>query len=278
MGQGFSFQNVTFHYEGTEKQVIKGMDLHIEKGQWVSVVGPNGSGKSTMAKLMNGLLLPTEGSITFDALSILDEEERWAIRNRVGMVFQNPEHQFVATKVRDDLAFGMENRGFSRDLMLERIETVAKLVGIDELLEQEPHRLSGGQKQRVAIAGILAIEPEVIIFDEATSMLDPSGRKDILKTMQMLHERGITLLSITHDVEEAVCAERVLVLDQGQVAMDGPPQEVFQNKDVLSVYGLDVPFSFQLQEALAERGIELGPSLLTEREVVEALWTLKLNS
>ncbi len=205
-----------------------------------------------------------------------NEAQRWEIRKRVGMVFQNPEHQFVATTVKDDIAFGLENRGIERGEMLRRIDAYSTLIGVRDLLEKEPHRLSGGQKQRVAIAGIVAMEPDVIIFDEATSMLDPEGRREVLETIKLLHRRGIAIVAITHDMEEAVMAERIVVLKQGQAIADGAPSTLFRTPDQLKQAGLELPFALDIQHRLEARGITLDRACLIEEELTEELW--KYNS
>ncbi|WP_100374470.1 energy-coupling factor transporter ATPase [Bacillus sp. FJAT-45037] len=277
MERFIELDNVSFQYDEIEDLVLKQITLSIYRKEWVSVLGRNGSGKSTFGRLLNGLLIPNQGEVSVDGFMTANEEDLWQIRKRIGMVFQNPEHQFVATTVRDDLAFGLENLGVGRDEMVGRIETYSQLIGINHLLDAEPHRLSGGQKQRVAIAGILALEPDLIIFDEATSMLDPSGREDVMMTMQMLHERGVAILTITHDMEEAVMAERVLIFENGEIKADGPPKEVFQSSSQLEKVGLHVPFSLQLQQELKGKGYQFAGIPLTDEELVDELWTLYSN-
>ncbi|MDT8862261.1 energy-coupling factor transporter ATPase [Alkalihalobacillus sp. MEB130] len=269
-----SLNGVSYQYEQAKEYALKELTVKIEANEWIAVLGRNGSGKSTFGRLLNGLLLPIEGSVLVSDLSTKDEQDVWSIRKKVGMVFQNPDHQFVATTVRDDLAFGLENLGLDRSTMEERITEYASLIGITHLLEAEPHRLSGGQKQRVAIAGIMAMEPDVIVFDEATSMLDPIGRKEVMDTIAMLHQRGVTIISITHDMEEAVRASRLLLFHDGELAIQGRPQEVFSQKERLAEFGLSLPFSIELQHELEKSGITLPKTCLTEEELVAELWTL----
>lgn len=242
--------------------------------KWISVLGRNGSGKSTFGRLLNGLHLPKEGTVLVSGLPTTDEHDIWLIRKKVGMVFQNPDHQFVATSVRDDIAFGLENLGLNREEMEERIEKYASLIGISSLLESEPHRLSGGQKQRVAIAGIMAMEPEVIVLDEATSMLDPIGRKEVMETIQMLHQRGMTIISITHDMDEAVLASRMFLFHKGKLALEGTPQDIFSQLDEVRALGLSLPFATELQDELRMQGLTFSKTCLTEEELIEELWTL----
>ncbi|TWI53652.1 energy-coupling factor transporter ATPase [Halalkalibacter nanhaiisediminis] len=268
-----TLENVSYQYEGAEDLALNQIHLKIDANEWVTVVGRNGSGKSTFGRLLNGLLLPTSGVVRVQGLSTTDENTVWNIRSNVGMVFQNPDHQFVATTVRDDLAFGLENLGIERTKMHERIETYAALIGITPFLDMEPHRLSGGQKQRVAIAGIMAMEPAIIVFDEATSMLDPIGRKEVLETMKMLHRRGSTIISITHDMDEAVLGNRMLIFERGSLIAEGAPMEVFSKQELLTQVGLSLPFSLEMQRELEKRGISLQKLCLTEEELISELWT-----
>lgn len=274
MSSLIQLKDVIFQYDQSGPSAIQGLDLLISANEWVAVLGRNGSGKSTFGRLLNGLLLPTKGSVQVNGLSTAVESEIWSIRKAVGMVFQNPDHQFVATTVKDDLAFGLENLGLSRDVMQERINQYADLIGISHLLDAEPFRLSGGQKQRVAIAGVMAMEPEVLIFDESTSMLDPAGRKEVLETIKMLHDRGITIISITHDMDEAVLADRVIIFDKGKVVKDGSPKDVFSSQDLLAKMGLTLPFSVQVQNMLRQQGISFQKVCLSEEELVSELWKL----
>jgi energy-coupling factor transport system ATP-binding protein len=269
-----ALKNVTYQYENAKRNALQDVNVTITANEWVSVIGRNGSGKSTFGRLLNGIVLPSHGSVNVSTYSTDNEDEVWDIRKVVGMVFQNPEHQFVATTVRDDLAFGLENLGLSREVMEKRIAMYASLIGISHLLEEEPHRLSGGQKQRVAIAGVMAMEPRLIVFDESTSMLDPIGRKEVIETMQMLHQRGITIISITHDMDEAVLGNRILLFNNGKIELDGHPKEIFLKKDVVRELGISLPFSIELQNHLEEQGISLSQTCLTQEELIGELWTL----
>lgn len=271
-----SVNNVSFQYPSEEKTTLADLSLSVYQGEWLAIVGHNGSGKSTLAKLLNGLLLPSSGEIKVEDYTTTNEQELWEIRRRVGIVFQNPDNQFVGTSVRDDVAFGLENFGVPRAEMISRIEQSIQRVKMQEFIESEPHHLSGGQKQRVAIAGIIAQRPSIIILDEATSMLDPMGRKEVIDTVKQLNEEeGITVISITHDLEEAVRADRVIVMKQGSILTTGSPREVFQNEALLLDAGLDLPFSLKLGLALKENGIDIKEQHLTQEELVGALWTLK---
>ncbi|MCK6255220.1 energy-coupling factor ABC transporter ATP-binding protein [Fictibacillus sp. KIGAM418] len=276
MKELISVNNVSFQYPSEEKTTLADLSLSVYQGEWLAIVGHNGSGKSTLAKLLNGLLLPSSGEIKVEDYTTTNEQELWEIRRRVGIVFQNPDNQFVGTSVRDDVAFGLENFGVPREEMISRIEQSIQRVKMQEFIESEPHHLSGGQKQRVAIAGIIAQKPSIIILDEATSMLDPMGRKEVIDTVKQLNEEeGITVISITHDLEEAVRADRVMVMKQGSILTTGSPRHVFQNESLLLDAGLDLPFSLKLGLALKENGIGLKEQHLTQEELVGALWTLK---
>ncbi|WP_202081267.1 energy-coupling factor transporter ATPase [Caldalkalibacillus salinus] len=254
-------QNLTFAYGEKPGQtpVLNGINLSITKGEYVVIVGPNGSGKSTLLRLINRLLTPTTGEVIVDG--------------QIGMVFQNPENQFVATTVLDDVAFGLENIGFPPDSMMERIEETLRMVGMWEFRDREPQQLSGGQKQRVAIAGVLAVKPDVILFDEATSMLDPSGKEELVQTMRDLHHKGMTLVSVTHDMNEALEADRVILIDQGQVIRDEAPNVFFTQHDDLEDYQLHRPFFYDLTNTLRAEGIQIPSTIQTERALVEYLWT-----
>lgn len=268
---------VSFRYPEQETYALTNISFQVYKGEWLAIVGHNGSGKSTLARLLNGLQFPGKGTITVSGLKLSDENV-WEIRRRVGMVFQNPDNQFVGTTVQDDVAFGLENHGVPREEMVKRVHDALKRVRMSDFLDREPHHLSGGQKQRVAIAGIIALKPEVIILDEATSMLDPVGRKEVLETIRQLkQEAGLTVISITHDLEEAAQAERMIVMNRGEVYREGTPRDIFQMDETLTALGLDIPFPVKMAKALKARGLDLPEIYLTDEELVDALWTLHLN-
>ncbi len=268
------FKNVSFKYNEEQPWVLKNLSFKIYENEFVAIIGHNGSGKSTIAKLVNGLLFPQEGEILINNISV-NEETIWDIRREVGMVFQNPDNQFVGATVQDDVAFGMENRGIPREEMVKQIDETLKAVRMQDYRMTEPHRLSGGQKQRVAIAGVLAISPQVLILDEATAMLDPKGRKEIMQTVSELSEQqGLSLIAITHDLAEVTQAERVIVMNQGKIWAEATPREIFSKRDALREIGLDVPFIAVLAEELKRVGIELSQEPLNHEEMLEELWTL----
>lgn len=268
------FKNVSFRYEEEQPYVLRNVSFQVEAGEWLAIIGHNGSGKSTIAKLMNGLLFPTEGEIFINGIP-LNEENIWEIRRQVGMVFQNPDNQFVGTTVRDDVAFGLENRGVPRSEMMNRITSSLEQVRMQDYLLHEPYRLSGGQKQRVAIAGVLAISPSVIILDEATAMLDPLGRKEILDTVHRVQaEHQLGLITITHDLNEVMQAHRVLVMNDGEIWTTTVPRELVKRETELQQIGLDVPFVTQLAHALERQGIILNEQPIDHEELLDALWTL----
>ena len=265
------------YHEDDAREALAGVSLEIRRGEWLAIIGHNGSGKSTLAKVMNGLIEANTGSVVVNGKT-LTEETVFEARRTVGMVFQNPDNQFVGTTVEDDIAFGLENIGLPREEMLERVTKVLDMVKMSEFRTKEPARLSGGQKQRVAIAGVTALEPEVIILDEATSMLDPKGRLEVISTIQKLHkEKKITVISITHDLDEAAQADRVVLMEQGQIQQIGTPKEIFKLGSKLVEKGLDVPFAEKLIEALRERGINVPEEYLDEEGLVEWLWTSVLT-
>ena len=265
------------YHEDDAREALAGVSLEIRRGEWLAIIGHNGSGKSTLAKVMNGLIEANTGSVVVNGKT-LTEETVFDARRTVGMVFQNPDNQFVGTTVEDDIAFGLENIGLPREEMLERVTRVLEMVKMSDFRTKEPARLSGGQKQRVAIAGVTALEPSVIILDEATSMLDPKGRLEVISTIQKLHkEKKITVISITHDLDEAAQADRVVLMEQGQIQQIGTPKEIFKLGSKLVEKGLDVPFAEKLIEALRERGINVPEEYLDEEGLVEWLWTSVLT-
>ncbi|MGM9636649.1 MAG: energy-coupling factor transporter ATPase [Eubacteriales bacterium] len=271
-------KDLYFHYTDDDDMpipVLDGINLSIEKGSFVAILGRNGSGKSTLAKLLNLILEPSSGSVTIGGHTIrpdMSDEEILAVRKSVGMVFQNPDNQLVATVVEEDVAFGPENLGLPSEEIRRRVDDALAAVGMTEYARHAPHKLSGGQKQRIAIAGILAMMPECILFDESTAMLDPMGRAEVMKTIEMLNrEKGITVLTITHNMEEAVLADRVLVLDQGKIVLDGSPKEVFSRVETLHALGLAVPQVTELFYSLRKSGIQLPDDVLDEENAVETL-------
>lgn len=270
-------KDISFQYDSQESLALNKINLKVYEGEWLAIVGHNGSGKSTLARLLNGLQFPKEGSITVAGIS-LGEDTIWDIRKQIGMVFQNPDNQFVGTTVQDDVAFGLENSGVSVDVMAERVVDSLKKVNMESFLDQEPHQLSGGQKQRVAIAGVLALRPSIIILDEATSMLDPRGRGEVIETiMKLQQQENITVISITHDLEEAAKADRIIVMNQGEVYREGTPVEIFQMDEELVELGLDIPFPVKISKMLKLKGIKLDRHYLTEEELVAELWTSHLK-
>lgn len=284
MNNGIPFikiENVSFSYEGDEEgvllpPVLKNISLEIEKGSFVAVLGHNGSGKSTLAKLINLILVPTEGKIYIDGRDITDpeltEDDVYALRGRVGMVFQNPDNQLVATIVEEDVAFGPENLGVEPTEIRKRVDSALETVGMSDYKRHSPHMLSGGQKQRIAIAGVIAMQPECIIFDESTAMLDPGGRAEVMSTIEKLNrESGMTILHITHNMDEALKADRVIVINDGELFMDGKPSEVFSQVEGLRRVGLDVPQVTELMYDLRALGIDVKADSLNEAECGAAL-------
>lgn len=271
------FQNVSFRYDSEEEGVqlplvAENLNLQIHEGEFVAILGHNGSGKSTLAKLTNAILLPTSGKVLVDGMDTNEEDLKIKIRQTVGMVFQNPDNQIVATIVEEDVAFGPENLGVEPKEIRRRVDESLKAVGMYEFRKREPHRLSGGQKQRVAIAGIIAMLPRCIVLDEPTAMLDPRGRQEVMSTMLKLNrEMGMTVVFITHFMDEAVQADRVVVMDDAKIIMDGKPKEVFKQVDRLEEIGLDVPQPTKLAQLLRKKGYDLPDDILDVDECIEKL-------
>lgn len=269
------FDNVSFVYELEDEGVVNAVNdfsLEVPEGQFLAVLGHNGCGKSTVAKLINGILVPNKGKVTVEGMDTSDEEKTVDIRKTVGMVFQNPDNQIVATIVEDDVAFGPENLGVEPSEIRKAVDSALKAVGMYEFRKREPHRLSGGQKQRVAIAGVIAMNTKCIVMDEPTAMLDPQGRKEVMDTVMKLNkEFGITVILITHYMDEAVKADRVVVMDGGRIAIDGTPKEVFKNVEKMKGLGLDVPQATELAYRLRKKGFKLPDNILDENECAEAI-------
>jgi energy-coupling factor transport system ATP-binding protein len=265
-------ENLKFKYDKEDKAcAVDGVNLDIKEGEFTAIIGHNGSGKSTLAKLINSILLPTEGKIYVKGMDTSDDSKLWDIRQTAGMVFQNPDNQLVATIVEEDIAFGPENQGVDPAEIRKRVDDALNAVGMYEYRKRPPHLLSGGQKQRIAIAGILALNSECIILDEPTAMLDPSGRREVMETLKKLNEIGKTILLITHYMDEAVQADRVIIMDKGRIKLDGTPKEVFRNVDEIKKYGLDVPQVTELAQELAKEGIDIPPDTIFVKELVDLL-------
>ena len=267
-------KNLSFRYkESQEYYDVKDNTFHVKRGEWLSIVGHNGSGKSTTVRLIDGLLEAESGEIVIDGQR-LTEENVWNIRRQIGMVFQNPDNQFVGATVEDDVAFGLENQGLSRQEMKKRVEEALDLVDMLDFKKREPARLSGGQKQRVAIAGVVALRPAILILDEATSMLDPEGRRELIETVKGIRkDYDMTVISITHDLEEVAMSDRVLVMKKGSIESTSSPRELFSRND-LDQIGLDDPFANQLKNFLSQNGYDLPENYLTESELEDKLWEL----
>ena len=269
------FDNVSFAYELEDEGIVNAVNdfsLEVPEGQFLAVLGHNGCGKSTVAKLINGILVPNKGKVTVEGMDTSDEEKTVDIRKTVGMVFQNPDNQIVATIVEDDVAFGPENLGVEPSEIRKAVDSALKAVGMYEFRKREPHRLSGGQKQRVAIAGVIAMNTKCIVMDAPTAMLDPQGRKEVMDTVMKLNrEFGITVILITHYMDEAVKADREIVMDGGRIAMDGTPKEVFRNVERMKKLGLDVPQATELAYRLRKKGFKLPEDILDENECAEAI-------
>ena len=265
-------QDVSFTYEDAPEPALHHVSLQVHEGEFLAVLGHNGSGKSTLAKLLNALYLPTEGHITVCGMDTQSDENLWKIRQKAGMIFQNPDNQLVATVVREDVAFGLENLGVPREEMIPRIDAALQAVGMSQFAEAAPHMLSGGQKQRIAIAGVLAMKPECIVLDEATAMLDPIGRREVLAAVEKLNrEQGITVVLITHHMNEAEHADRVIVMNDGEVAMDGMPRQVFSQVERLHELGLAAPDTVELLYRLRQDGVDVPLESLTVGECADTI-------
>lgn len=274
-----SFKNVSFTYSESKTPAVKNISFDVEEGSWFTILGHNGSGKSTITRLINGLLVADENSnssIVIDG-DQLNDKNLWEIRSKVGIVFQNPDNQFVGATVGDDVAFGLENRGVPRTEMLKIVDQAIKNVGMEEFITSEPANLSGGQKQRVAIAGILAVKPKILILDEATSMLDPQGRETIIKLVKkMKRKNNLTIISITHDINEVMLADEVLVLNDGIKMLQGRPNDIFENYELIKKIGLDIPFIFKVKLELKKYHISIPQNINSEEKLIEYL--CQLNS
>ncbi|MCY7023754.1 MULTISPECIES: energy-coupling factor ABC transporter ATP-binding protein [Streptococcus] len=267
-------KNLKYKYDSeSENYTLNDVSFQVKKGEWLSIVGHNGSGKSTTVRLIDGLLEAESGDIIISGDKLIAENV-WEKRRQIGMVFQNPDNQFVGATVEDDVAFGLENQGLDYDLMVERVQQALELVGMQDFKEREPARLSGGQKQRVAVAGVVALRPDIIILDEATSMLDPEGRLDLIQIVKKIKDSNqLTVISITHDLDEIALSDRVLVMKEGQVESTATPRELFSRED-LEELGLDQPFVNQVKATLRQSGFSLADSYLTEKELQDQLWAL----
>ena len=275
MNEIIELRNVTFSYsEEDARPALNNVSLTIQQGEWIAIIGPNGSGKSTLAKTINGLIEANSGEVIIEGV-VLNAETVWDVRKKIGMVFQNPDNQFVGSTVQDDVAFGLENVGILREEMVKRVADAVAAVNMANFMDKEPARLSGGQKQRVAIAGIVALSPDIIILDEATTMLDPEGRHEVIETIQEIKEKeNLTVISITHDIDEAAKANRIFVMEAGQLTRIGSPEEIFSlGKEIIDI-GLDIPFPEKLKYQLKRQGLEVPENYLTEEGMVNWLWTL----
>ena len=270
-------ENLVFRYDDEiiTKNAVDDVSLNIEEGEFVVIIGHNGSGKSTLAKHFNGIFYPTQGDVYIKGMNTKEDSLIWEIRQKAGMVFQNPDNQIVATIVEEDVAFGPENLGIEKSIIRKRVDEALALVNMTEFAKKQPHNLSGGQKQRVAIAGIIAMRPDCIIFDEPTAMLDPSGRKEVVDTILKLNkEEGKTIIHITHFMDEATNADRVIVMDEGKITMQGKPREIFARVEELTALGLDVPQMTELSYELGLEGVRLREDILTVEEMVDELCQL----
>ena len=269
-------ENITFRYDDENDQyALNGVSMKIKKGEFVAVLGANGCGKSTLAKHFNAILLPETGKVTVEGMDTADEDHLYDIRQKVGMVFQNPDNQIVATVVEEDVAFALENLGVPTDEIRTRIDKAMEMAGIYKYREKAPHKLSGGQKQRVAIAGVIAMSPDCVVLDEATAMLDPIGREKVMHTIHVLNKQyGITVAAITHYMEEAAQADRVVVMSHGKIVMEGTPKEVFSQTEKLRSLNLDVPQAAELRDELVKAGLDLPEGVIDTEECAQVLYDL----
>lgn len=279
MTNSIDVKHLKFKYtDHQEHYTLDDLSFHVKQGEWLSIIGHNGSGKSTTVRLIDGLLAAESGQIFVEG-ELLTEENVWNIRHKIGMVFQNPDNQFVGATVEDDVAFGLENKGIPLEEMQARVKEALELVGMSAFANREPARLSGGQKQRVAIAGAIAMRPNIIILDEATSMLDPEGRLELIQTIKEIRDQyNMTVVSITHDLDEVVLSDRVLVMKKGKVESSSAPRELFARGEELLTLGLDIPFSANLISTLKDKGFEFTENYLTEKELEDQLWELLLKA
>ena len=279
MDKVITVEDLTFEYNRGENaepvKALDGVSFEIDKGSFTAIIGKNGSGKSTLAKNLNGLLIPTSGVVYVDGYDTADDDTIWEIRQRAGMVFQNPDNQLVSSIVEDDVAFGPENLGVEPAEIRRRVDKALEDVNMGKYKNKAPHLLSGGQKQRIAIAGVVAMKPDIIIFDEPTAMLDPKGRKEIMKIIAELHEEGITVILITHFMEEVIDADRVIIMHDGNVLLDGTPEEVFSKADIIKGANLEVPLMVELGDRLRAQGIPVPKGIIKEEEMVKAICQLK---
>lgn len=266
-----SASSVKYRYEDSEKNALNGVTLKVNKGEFVALLGHNGCGKSTMAKTLNALIIPDEGMIYVDGMDTADDEVTYEIRRNVGLVLQNPDNQLVASIIEEDVAFGPENLGVEPGEIRKRVDTALKTVGMYDYRTHAPHKLSGGQKQRVAIAGIIAMQPSCVVFDEPTAMLDPNGREEVMRTIKTLKKKGITIVLITHYMDEAVLADRVIVMEKGEILTQGEPEKVFSQVNLLKKHSLDVPQSTELAYKLIGAGLRFSKMPLNVQECIELL-------
>ena len=268
-------QDVKFHYDGDEAETLHGLTFQVEQGEFLAVLGHNGSGKSTLAKLLNALYVPNSGKIIVCGFDTAEKGNEFEIRQRAGMVFQNPDNQLVATIVEEDIAFGLENLGILPEEIRQRVDDSLETVRMKQFAQSAPHMLSGGQKQRIAIAGIVAMRPQIIIFDEPTAMLDPIGRREVMQTIRYLNEKmGVTIVLITHFMDEAAQAGRIMVINEGRIALEGTPREVFSQVETLKSIGLDVPAATELAQRLHARGYPVDIRIIQVQELVEGICRL----